>query len=508
MIDLRFKSVLGLMLVLILCWSNTSFGAESYPGAVVLKGNEIRWGQYKEICGIRGLEFPPLEKPRLSEVLKEWPFSGASTIVLRCQHPGNRFFSGDGGSIDSNDLDRLRSEIVSVNAFDLLPLVLVFDPSLNCQLDSEEAYIEAARTLIEGLGTGCWYLLCLSDQLDHPDWRIQEPSTDPIRNARKIASSIKARFPNQTIAAGSGSREKNELLFSEETSIDVLMGRTQNLEYGQGEIRSDRVPVIESILSHQVSTPELKKAIDQVGFHRIQDSFGYGFVLLLDGENSTLEKVTHYLETLHPLVDTSQKEISKALAPSADMNQVLDPKEVQEGFVSLFNGKDLSGWVPVTQPGNFTVKDGHIEIAEYCGGWLRSWEPYQDFIFRGEYWIEEGGNSGFFIRSPLIGRSSRIGFEFQVEGASKESPITKVVSGSIYDVKAPEGVFIRPNEWNEVEIQCVGPEVKITWNGELAHHFNYEEVEEMKPRALAGYIGLQDHYDKVMFRNLRIKKLN
>jgi hypothetical protein len=273
-------------------------------------------------------------------------------------------------------------------------------------------------------------------------------------------------------------------------------------------VASDSIPVIESISSKDVSEEDLKKAVDKIGFRRIQDNFSYGFTVVVEEEKATPEAIEGWLGTFHDLVDRSQKEVSKALPPSEDMNRTLDPNEAEDGFVSLFNGKDLSGWVPITQHGNFVVKDGHIEIAEFDGGWLRSWEPYGDFVFRGEYWIEEGGNSGFFVRSPLIGRNSRIGFEFQVEGAPKDASLTTVVSGSIYDVKSPEGIFIRPNEWNEVEIQCVGPEVKITWNGEIAHHFEYEEVEEMKNRALAGYIGLQDHYDKVMFRNLRIKKLN
>ena len=54
----------------------------------------------------------------------------------------------------------------------------------------------------------------------------------------------------------------------------------------------------------------------------------------------------------------------------------------------------------------------------------------------------------------------------------------------------------------------MGTRVKIVWNGEVVHDFKYEEIGFAKGRSVHGFIGLQDHYDAVKFRRLRIKRLD
>lgn len=480
-----------------------------YPGAVVVKLGEIRWGQYKAINGIRGIEFPSKADFPLSEVIREWPLAGASTVVIRVQKPGDRVFGWDGRTLPAEVAQRLRSEIDAVNAFDMLPLLILFDPSPQCQFDSEAAYFEAARTLLRELGPDRWFLLCLSDRLDDPRWKAQDSTVDPVASVRSFAAGLKRDHPQLVIGAGSGSAAENERLFAGDAPFNVLIGRVDSLGFGEGAVRSDQIPVIETIAAENLTDDQLAEAVRKIGFNRVQESFPYGMAVVLDQESeSPMAPVRGFLDKLRGEVDEVQKEITNAVPPSEDMNAVLDPKEAEEGFVSLFNGRDLSGWVPICRPGNFTVRDGCVVIETFKGGWLRSWDLYEDFVFRGEYWIEEGGNSGFFIRAPLDGRASRIGFEFQIMGQPADTPLSIDVTGCIYDVKAPDGNFMKPGEWNEVEIRCVGPEVTIIWNGQTAHHFRHEEVPGMEHRALAGYIGLQDHYDEVKFRNLRIKRLN
>ncbi len=488
--------------------SGGSVKSWSYPGAVIVKNNEVLWGQYRQMKGIRGVEFPRQESAGLADLIKEWPLSGSPAVVLRCQVPGERFFATDGGSIPNEKVNRLRDDIIATNSFDMLPIVLAFDPTIECQLDSPEAYTDALHTLIEEIGSDCWYLLAISDQLDHPDWKTQDPASDPAFIARHIAQSIKEDYPKMILAAGSGSDDVNDKLFSDRTPLDVMVGRVETLGKGKERVNSLDFPLIETALAENVTDANLEEAVYRVGSRRIGESSQYGFALLFNEIDSSLDQVHATLKSLRPMVDNFQKETTNALPPSKDMNQTLDPKEAEEGFVSLFNGKDLSGWVPIAPPGDFVVRDGSIQLDVFSGGWLRSWEPYDDFVFRGEYWIEEGGNSGFFIRAPLVGRCSRIGFEFQMRGQPKDVPITNDVTGSIYDVRPPDGIHIRPNDWNEVEIHCEGPQVKIVWNGEVAHHFTHDEVDAMRYRALSGYIGLQDHHNEVKFRNLRIKKLN
>src|SRR3954467_11962222 len=76
----------------------------------------------------------------------------------------------------------------------------------------------------------------------------------------------------------------------------------------------------------------------------------------------------------------------------------------EEDFVSLFNGKDLAGWVNVNcAPSTFTVKDNQIITTGIPTGVLRTERQYENFILDVD-WIHivPGGNSGLFVWSDVI----------------------------------------------------------------------------------------------------------
>src|SRR3954462_8525112 len=81
------------------------------------------------------------------------------------------------------------------------------------------------------------------------------------------------------------------------------------------------------------------------------------------------------------------------------------PAPDADGFVPLFNGKDLSGWVPVNvAPGKTcTVKDGEIHCTGVPTGVMRTERHYENFIIELD-WIhmKPGGNSGLFIWGDAI----------------------------------------------------------------------------------------------------------
>jgi len=188
--------------------------------------------------------------------------------------------------------------------------------------------------------------------------------------------------------------------------------------------------------------------------------------------------------------------------------------ERREGFAPLFNGKDLSGWV--VPDDTWAVKDGVIVCSGKPGGWLRSARQYANFILRGEYKISPKGNSGVFVRAPIVGRASRIGMEMQILDDYGKAP-NKNSTGSIYDVIAPAKNMSKPaGEWNSFEITCNGRWVRFVLNGEKVVHVNLDdpainarlpETHKLYKRLRRGYIGLQNHSSHVEFRNLRIKEL-
>ena len=124
-----------------------------------------------------------------------------------------------------------------------------------------------------------------------------------------------------------------------------------------------------------------------------------------------------------------------------------------------------------------------------------------------EWKIEEGGNSGIFLRAPRAARCSRIGMEFQLRGDHGREP-TDDSTGAIYDVLAPVVNAGRPaGEWNEVEILLDGTYLKATLNGQIVHDIDFHDHPGLQFRLRRGFIGLQDHGNYVAFRNIRLLRL-
>ncbi len=196
--------------------------------------------------------------------------------------------------------------------------------------------------------------------------------------------------------------------------------------------------------------------------------------------------------------------------PWTPENSVLSEEERNDGFISLMNKKDFAGWWQLNPEKNsFIVNEqGEFEFKEAGGKAILTRDRYSDFILRLDYKIEEGGNSGVFLRAPRDARQSKIGMEFQIHGDPGVEP-SDDSTGAVYKVKAARVNASNPYmTWNSLEIMLDGSHMKATLNGKLLHDFDMDTIEELKYRLKDGYIGLQDHDHFVAFRNVRIKKLN
>src|SRR5437868_13036004 len=80
------------------------------------------------------------------------------------------------------------------------------------------------------------------------------------------------------------------------------------------------------------------------------------------------------------------------------------PVRADEDLRPLFNGKDLSGWVPVNvAPETFTVRDGMIISTGKPTGVMRTDRPYENFVIELEWrHLQPGGNAGLFIWSDAL----------------------------------------------------------------------------------------------------------
>ncbi|MCE9524597.1 MAG: DUF1080 domain-containing protein [Planctomycetales bacterium] len=93
--------------------------------------------------------------------------------------------------------------------------------------------------------------------------------------------------------------------------------------------------------------------------------------------------------------------------------------KADEKLVPLFNGKDLTGWVPVNvAPSTFSVKDGLIVSTGKPTGTMRTEKMYENFILELEWrHMVAGGNAGVFIwGDPItaVGTPFSRGIEVQV----------------------------------------------------------------------------------------------
>ena len=188
----------------------------------------------------------------------------------------------------------------------------------------------------------------------------------------------------------------------------------------------------------------------------------------------------------------------------------------QDGFVSLFNGTDLTGWSVKGGDAKYAVEDGTIVGTvndTNRNTFLCSEKEYENFIFKVEFKFDQNFNSGIQFRSkarPDGDQQVVYGYQCEMEPAG--------MTGAIYD-EARRNRWLdivtneftektkkayKQGEWNELEIQCVGPSIRTWLNGQPISNFFDVESD-------GGFFGLQVHAanspGQVRWRNIRVKEL-
>ncbi len=180
----------------------------------------------------------------------------------------------------------------------------------------------------------------------------------------------------------------------------------------------------------------------------------------------------------------------------------------QDQSISLFNGKNLDGWVNYGRE-KWYVEDGLLvcesgQYKEY--GYLGTEQKFKDFDLTLEFKQEANGNSGVFFRSSIEG-TKITGWQAEVAPKGQHT-------GGIYESYG-RGWLIQPipsreeilkeGEWNTMRIRCVGDEVTTYLNG-----IEMITLKDEKIGQADGQIALQIHDGggiKVRWRNINIKRL-
>jgi len=195
-----------------------------------------------------------------------------------------------------------------------------------------------------------------------------------------------------------------------------------------------------------------------------------------------------------------------------------EPDQISETSVSLFNGQNLEGWESVgSNPDGWGVEDGVLYTDGVGSGWLSTSSTYDNFKLELEYRVPEEGNSGVFLRAPREGNPAYEGMEIQIldDYAERYSELQPwQYTGSIYDVKGPSERNTKPaGEWQHMVIVADGPKITVTLNGQMVLNtslVDHMDLVNRHPGLIRrnGYIGLQNHSNRVEFRNIIISKID
>ena len=177
---------------------------------------------------------------------------------------------------------------------------------------------------------------------------------------------------------------------------------------------------------------------------------------------------------------------------------------------TLFDGKTLRGWTVEQGPASaFYVSDGAIVVHESASypAWLRSERQYENFDFRGEFFVKGWSDSGIYIHAPLYGRPTWEGVQVKIFHAVDEKPQPNSM-GALFPLVAPRTVNVKKEgQWNSFRIRCDWPALQVWINGELVQDVKLDAMAEFRHRRRSGYLGFAGLTYPVRFRNLTVEEL-
>lgn len=212
---------------------------------------------------------------------------------------------------------------------------------------------------------------------------------------------------------------------------------------------------------------------------------------------------------------------------SSPTTSVLSAADRGAGWRSLFDGTSLDAWRGFRKagmPDGWRAVDGSLVLVTAGAGDIVTREQFRNFDLRLEWKVAAGGNSGIFYRATEEGNYVwQSAPELQVlddeQHADGKSELTSAGSNfALYPAR--RGVSRPAGEWNAVRLLVNGSHVEHWLNGMKVVEYELGSPEwegrvraskfgtmPLYGRSPQGHIGLQDHGDRVEFRNIRIRVL-
>jgi hypothetical protein len=189
-----------------------------------------------------------------------------------------------------------------------------------------------------------------------------------------------------------------------------------------------------------------------------------------------------------------------------------NPPQTEQGWVSLFDGKTMSGWEMLELPGHEGKSKWEVKDGMLCGSGEASmlYSPkghYKNFRFRAEIKINDKGNSGMYFRTAKK-PSFTDGYEAQINSTHAD-PIR---TGSIYTMVHVYKQLVPPDTFFTQEVEVADRDyrgnlvtsIKVRVNDELLYEFLDHDQSFS-----AGHFAFQQHDpgSKVCIRKVEVMEL-
>lgn len=215
-----------------------------------------------------------------------------------------------------------------------------------------------------------------------------------------------------------------------------------------------------------------------------------------------------------------------AVSPMFAADNQLTEQEKKDGWILLFDGRTLDGWMTSSRTPSKRPVEDHCINPHQAGGYMmvhkKMWE---NFVLSLDYKQAKGCNSGIFVRTysltPRPGKD--VGFN-GLEVAIDDTPGAGYHdTGAIYDLVKPSKQMMKPiGQWNHIVVTCDKNLIMVELNGEKITTMDMDQFTEKNKRPdgsshkfdiaykdhpRKGYIGLQDHGQDCWFKNIKLREL-
>jgi len=195
----------------------------------------------------------------------------------------------------------------------------------------------------------------------------------------------------------------------------------------------------------------------------------------------------------------------------------------EAGWVSLFDGKTLTGWQPAERPESWALEDGSLVTRGdrshlFYVGTVANHE-FKNFELSAEVMTAPGSNSGIYVHTKLQGPGwPEAGYEMQVINSNPpvtgDAYVEHKMTGSIYAIRNTWKAPVKDDEWFRYRVRIVGKTIQTFINDVLTCEYTEPENPFRPPdkrgRMLgSGTFALQAHDPDsvVRYRALKVRLL-